>query len=122
MIDKLLTIASHKLKDYDLNLEEPIAILGDASASMDIAIKTSSIVVSVICSLCNADMLLFNNKVTQIEDPPKNAKTALDFIESCHALCCTAPVLTINKYLLEKKVVKTFIIISDEEENTGLKG
>jgi hypothetical protein len=111
-------LADRKLKKYSITVEQPVAVLGDASGSMEIAIKTSSIIMSILCALCNAEMRLFRGTDEKIDKPPRNVSDVIMFNNICKAHSSTAPAASLYPYLRDKKVIKTFLIVTDEEENT----
>lgn len=117
LIDKLIDLAEFKLCNYHITIEQPIVVFGDASGSMDIAIKTSSIITSILVKLCNAKMHLFRDKDEIIEDTPKNVNDVLTMMEKFKAHNATAPVFSLLPYYIRKEVIKTFILVTDEEEN-----
>lgn len=45
-----------------LPLEAPIAVLGDASSSMDVAIRTSTIIASILTAITNAKLSFFHTE------------------------------------------------------------
>lgn len=107
---------------YKLSLEKPIVILCDGSSSMDIAIKTSAIITSILTVICQSELRIFRSKDEIIEDPPKSAEDAILFSKFCEANDCTNPAASLYPYLVDKKEIKTFIIITDEEENEKING
>lgn len=72
IINKLINIAENKLMKYKIDIEQPVVVLGDASGSMEVAIKTSSIITSILVKICNAKMHLFRTTDEHIEFPPTN--------------------------------------------------
>ena len=119
LIYKLLINAEHKLTDYKINIESPVVVLGDASPSMDIAIKTSSIIASMLVKLCNAKLHLFRDTDEAIENPPKTVNEVLNAMTIFKSGGSTAPAASLYPYYKKKEVVKTFILVTDEEENCG---
>lgn len=117
----LSKMAEIKLSSYKVNLEQPIVVLGDASGSMEVAIKTSSIIMSILCAVCSSRMHLFNNVDTEIKNPPRTVSDVVLFNEHCKASGCTSPAAPLYTYYVNKIIVKTFIIVTDEEENTPVK-
>jgi hypothetical protein len=89
---------------------------------MEVAIRTSGIVGSLLCALCKADLRLFNNRDNPINPPPRTVREAVKFGRTMRASSCTAPAVSLKPYLDRKDVVKTFIVVTDEEENTNFKG
>jgi hypothetical protein len=118
----LLKLAEIKLKSYKVTLEQPIVVFGDASGSMEVAIKTSSIIMSILCAICSAKMHLFRNEDQVIENPPRTASDVVLFNEHCKAHSATSPASSLYPYWSTKTIVKTFIIVTDEEENTAYSG
>lgn len=122
LIKYLLKEAEDKLEEYQFSLEQPVVVLGDASASMNIAIKTSSIIMSILCKICKAKMHLFRDKDQYIENPPTTVEDVVIMSKKWEATGSTSPASCLYPYLERKEIVKTFIIVTDEEENTGYDG
>jgi hypothetical protein len=120
LMDRLIGLASTELTNYDIRIEQPVVVFGDASASMDVAIRTSSIIMSILCSICSARMHLFNDTDHMIESPPRSVQDVIRMGKECKASNSTAPVASLHPYLQNKEIVKTFIIVTDEEENTDI--
>jgi hypothetical protein len=118
---KLIEIAESKLGNYKINLGNSVAVFGDASSSMDIAIKTSNIISSLLSTLCDSKLHFFNDKDKEV-DPPKNVDEVIEFSNKYKASGCTAPVASLVKYYDAKIIVNTIIIVTDEEENTTTTG
>lgn len=121
-IYKLIDIAESKLSTYKLSVEQPIVVLGDASGSMEVAIKTSSIITSILVKLCNAKMHLFRDKDQIVQNPPKNVSDVLNMMEIFKAHSSTSPAASLYPYYERKEIVKTFILVTDEEENGTCNG
>jgi hypothetical protein len=122
LVEALVRVAEQKLSEYQLTLPSPVVVLGDASASMEVAIKTSGIVASLLCALCKAELRLFNNRDQYINNPPRTVRDAVEFGRNMRASSCTAPAISLRPYLDQRKVVKTFIVVTDEVENTASDG
>ncbi len=122
LVNYLIELAENKLKQYEFNIEQPVVVLGDASASMNVAIRTSSIIMSILCKICSAKMHLFREKDECIKDPPRTVQDVVVMSKLWQASGCTSPASSLYPYLENKEVVKTFIIVTDEEENTGYDG
>lgn len=117
LYEKLLNLAEEKLHNYKLNLEAPVAIFGDGSSSMDIAIKTSSIIMSVLCAICNAEMNIFRTGCEPINNPPKCVEDVIHFNEVTKAKESTNPAASLAPYYVAGKKLNTIIVVTDEEEN-----
>lgn len=117
LYERLLNLAEEKLHTYKLNLESPVAIFGDGSSSMDIAIKTSSIIMSVLCAICNAEMNIFRTGCEPIENPPTNVNGVIHFNEVTKAKESTNPAASLAPYYKAGQILNTIIVVTDEEEN-----
>jgi hypothetical protein len=122
LFEELVKIAEHRLRSFEVTLDSPVALLGDASASMQVAINTSSIITSLLCSLAKAELHIFKNTDIPIENPPNSVRSAVEFARTMRANNSTSPASSLWPYYAAKKVVKTFIIVTDEEENTSTTG
>ncbi|VBB18629.1 hypothetical protein YASMINEVIRUS_1114 [Yasminevirus sp. GU-2018] len=119
---ELVSLGEEKLKNYKINMDQPVTVFGDQSSSMEIAIKTSGIITSLLCFICNASLHLFHNTDNHILNPPRTISDAVKFGKEVKTLGCTAPVASLLYFYERKEVVKTIILITDEEENQSIKG
>jgi len=122
LTNKLLTIAKSKLNKYKIHIESPVVVLGDASPSMDVAIKTSSIIASILVKLCHAKLHLFRSDDEPILNPPTNVNEVLETLKLFKSGGSTAPAASLYPYYERKEIVKTFILVTDEEENRDYTG
>jgi hypothetical protein len=121
--EKLLKKAEIQLKKYMLNFKSnKVVIFGDASGSMEIAIKTSSIIMSILCAISNAEMHLFRNINEKVKKPPKTVRDVVKFNETCKAGGGTSPAASLDYYFLTGTKVDTIIVVTDEEENGKIRG
>jgi len=118
----LLKMAEDKLQDYKLTMNSKVAVFGDASSSMGVAIKTSSIITSILCTVCNADLHVFRNVNEHITDVPKNVKDVVAFNEKTHAKNATSPASSLDYYYSKGEPLDMIVIVTDEEENTKSSG
>ena len=114
----LIPIAESRLKSFKSTLPEPVAVLGDASGSMEVAIKTSTIISSLLTAICDAKLSFFNNDSFEPSINPKNVAQVLELAHRTRAENCTSPAAALVPYYGKKEIIKTFIIVTDEEENT----
>lgn len=120
VLHELMELGSEKIKNYRIDIEQPVAIFGDQSGSMEIAIKTSGIITSLLCYICNASLHLFHSKDNHIVNPPRNITDAVKFGKEVRTQGCTCPAASLLHYYSKKEAVKTIIIITDEEENESI--
>ncbi|XP_041350621.1 uncharacterized protein LOC121369645 [Gigantopelta aegis] len=113
----LVPIAEERLKSIQLPLEEPIVVIGDASGSMEVAIKTSTIIASLLTAITSARLVFFNTENREAPYLPTNAEQALELAVTTRAAGGTTPAASLWPFYDKKEVVKTFIMVTDEEEN-----
>ena len=118
----LIPIAEDKMTQYRVSLEQPVAVIGDASSSMQVAINTSSIIASLLCALFGAKLSFFRKHNQIIDNPPRTAIEAVELAGSIRASGTTSPAASLRYYYDRHEVIKTFIIVTDEIENTTDKG
>ena len=98
-------------------MEEPIVIIGDRSPSMEVAIRTSVIIAGVLTAITSAKLVFFDNFNMDAPFLPKIIPDVLKLATTIDVGCGTAPVSSLLPFYVKKEVVKTFIIVTDEEEN-----
>jgi len=114
---KLINIADEKLKKYKMSFESPVGIFCDASGSMEVAIRTSSIVSSLLCALTNAELSIFRSNNTFVQNPPRTMTDVIQFVHDTRTDGQTAPAASLFPYVNLKKILKTIIVVTDQEEN-----
>lgn len=115
----LIKIAERDLANFKATLASPVAVLGDASGSMEVAIRTSTIISSLLATICQAKLTFFNHSNFEAKKEPKNVADVLDVAYNTKASGSTAPAASLVPYYDNKEVIKTFIIVTDEEENAN---
>jgi hypothetical protein len=113
----LIPIAEANLTNFKSTIASPVVVIGDASGSMSVAIRTATIISSLLTAICSAKLTFFNTMDFQAKVDPKTINEVLDVAYSTRADGGTAPAASLVPYFDEKKVVKTFIMVTDEEEN-----
>jgi len=113
----LIPLAEKRLSGIELLLEPPVAVLGDASYSMDVAIRTATIIASVLTLLSQADLKFFN--VTAVDSPQqlRNVQDVLSVAKDMKADGLTASASALWPYYQAKKAVRFFVVVTDEIEN-----
>lgn len=113
----LLPFAERRLKSIKLPLEPPVVVFGDASYSMDVAIRVSTIIASLLTVLADADIFFFNVNSFAPPNAPSTIPQVLNVALNTKADGLTATACTLKRYYDEKKPVKFFIMVTDEIEN-----
>ncbi|KAH3736540.1 uncharacterized protein LOC127850969 [Dreissena polymorpha] len=114
---ELLPLGQKKMDAISLSLESPIVVIGDASGSMQVAIRTSSIIAGLLTAICQAQLVFFNTENIVPPYVPKNIEEVLNLAVEMQAGGGTTPAASLWPFYEKKEVVKTFIIVTDEEEN-----
>ena len=96
-----------------------VAVLGDASGSMDVAIESSSIISSLLSVALNADLKFFNSNIINVNNDliPKTVLETIKIVENTIAQGGTNMACTINYYIINNIKIDLFILVSDENEN-----
>lgn len=118
----LIEIADKNISNIRLPLESPIVVMGDASASMEVAIKTSVIIAGILTRITSAKLVFFDEFTRDAPYLPTNMTQVLELALSTKADNCTAPAASLLPFYTNKEVVKTFIVVTDEGENEPCEG
>ena len=117
LFDSIIPIAEQDLKKFIATVESPVAVIGDASGSMDVAIRTATIISSLLTAICSAKLSFFNQANFYPSIIPKNVDEVINVAFQTQATGSTAPAASLVPFYDTKEVVKTFVIVTDEEEN-----
>jgi hypothetical protein len=122
VLSELVSLATKKSDEFRLDADCkdrvcPVAVLCDASSSMEIAIKTSSIITSLLTCATDASLDVFGSENLHIENPPRTVEEGVKFGKEMKTMGCTNCASSIGHYYDRKQVVNTFIIVTDEGEN-----
>ncbi len=99
------------------------AVFGDASSSMQTAIEASTVFATMVSVCFNAELSFFASDL--VKSPHQNPKTLEETFEVCEkirASGCTSLAAALWPYYSEKKVMDTFVLVTDEVENTSSNG
>jgi len=120
--DLLLPTAEECLRSIQLALEPPVYCFGDASYSMDVAIRCSTIIGSVLASLTNAELRFFNDRVIQLPKTPHTTREVMDAVKNVRADGMTAPACSLWQLYRDRVKAKFIIMVTDEVENVKSEG
>ena len=118
----LLALAEQRLQGMHLSLPPPVVVFGDASYSMDVAIRVSAIMASVLAVLTHAELRFFNSASFSPSSVPQSAAQVLELAGTMRTDGPTAPAAALWEYFSQRRPVKTFIVVTDERENTKYEG
>ncbi|KAJ3014541.1 UNVERIFIED_CONTAM: hypothetical protein HDU68_000232 [Siphonaria sp. JEL0065] len=99
-----------------------VAVFGDCSASMDVAVDTASIMASIFTARLNAKLTFFHDDLVIPPVQPSTTTEVLEVAKAIKAQRCTAPAACLWPYYHEKVPIDLFICVTDEEENTSCNG
>jgi hypothetical protein len=95
-----------------------VAVFGDKSASMQVAVDAAATIASMLCACLGADLNFFDvDCVLPKGGPPKTAADVLRVTEEVRAGNCTAPAASLFPYYTARKAVDLFVVVTDEVEN-----
>jgi len=118
LFEQLVPIAERRLSSMSLDLEPGVVVAGDASSSMNVAVRTATVIGAVISLLADeARLKFFHGSLFEPPIQPTTIREVVHVAEHVRADGMTAPACLIEPYLREKKVVKCFVIVTDEVEN-----
>jgi hypothetical protein len=121
-IPQLMPHASRAMMRLSLPLEKPVFIMGDASASMQVAVSTSAILASLIAAVSDAGLCFFNTECIAPPVVPRTVEEVLTVAKSITADGATCPAAALWPLLQTKQRVRQLVLVSDEEENTKYRG
>ena len=98
------------------------AVLGDASGSMEVAIKSSCIIASLLSVALSADLKFFNSEAFDPPVIPRDVKETIEVVNKISAVGGTCMASALYPYLERKIKIDLFILVSDEGENEKYKG
>ncbi|XP_061179409.1 uncharacterized protein LOC133188033 [Saccostrea echinata] len=113
---KLSDIAQERLANIRLSLDSPVVILGDKSGSMDVAIRTSSIIAGILAVITSAKLVFFDDESHAAPYVPSTVQEVSNLAMEVKAGGGTCPAAALLPFFQRKEVVKTFVIVTDEEE------
>jgi Zinc finger, C3HC4 type (RING finger) len=117
IVGSLLGFAESELQRIKLSLEGPVVVLGDASYSMDVAIRTATVIGSVLTALSNAELLFFTDTVVHPPVIPRTAAQVLEVASRVRADGLTAPAAALWPFYQKREVLKLIVVVTDEVEN-----
>ena len=119
LFDLIIPIAENDLKKFIATVESPVAVIGDASGSMSVAIRTATIISSLLTAICSAKLSFFNRGNFYPKKNPLKVADVIDVAFETRADGGTAPAACLVPYYDNKEIIKTFVMVTDEEENAN---
>merc|ERR1719158_620152 len=102
-------------------------VLGDASASMEQAIRVSCIIAGLLAASLGSELLFFRSDVTRPLLPggrsaPSSVAEVMDLVSETHASGATNPATALYELYLHREKVEMVILVTDEEETETCNG
>jgi len=98
------------------------AVLGDASGSMEVAIKCSCTLGSLLSAVLKADLSFFHELSFKPSVQPRSAEQAIKIVRETKAQGATSMAAALYPFYESKTKVDLFILVSDEGENRTFNG
>jgi hypothetical protein len=121
-LPRLMPVAEQSMAGLVLPLDKPVCVIGDASASMQVAVSTASILGGLIAAVSDADLRFFNRELIRPAVVPRSVAEVLQVARATVADGSTCPAAALHDLLETKTVVKSFVVVTDEEENETFGG
>eukprot|EP01132_Coremiostelium_polycephalum_P004295 gene4295-5370_t len=119
----LLKITVDKINVKKFSLPPPVAIFGDCSSSMDVAIRMSTIVAYLISNTSTSSHLsFFHSEVLEAPISATSIKEVFELNNLVKSQGCTNPSACLLPFYEEKQVLKYIVVVTDQEENEKSKG
>eukprot|EP00761_Pharyngomonas_kirbyi_P004050 gb/GECH01004054.1/.p1 GENE.gb/GECH01004054.1/~~gb/GECH01004054.1/.p1 ORF type:complete len:906 (+),score=205.58 gb/GECH01004054.1/:1-2718(+) len=117
--EKLIPIAANRLSHLDLSLDPPVSVFGDSSQSMQVSIRTSTIIASFMASIVGGETNLrfFNHAPIPTPLLPSSIKDVLGFANYIRASGGTAPAAALYPLYHDKVKSNFIVVVTDQEEN-----
>eukprot|EP00485_Elphidium_margaritaceum_P010995 CAMPEP_0202698592 /NCGR_PEP_ID=MMETSP1385-20130828/11867_1 /ASSEMBLY_ACC=CAM_ASM_000861 /TAXON_ID=933848 /ORGANISM="Elphidium margaritaceum" /LENGTH=839 /DNA_ID=CAMNT_0049355345 /DNA_START=73 /DNA_END=2592 /DNA_ORIENTATION=+ len=98
------------------------AVLGDASGSMEVAIRSSCIIASLLSVALSADLKFFHSQVFDPPVVPRDVQQTVEVVDKIAARGGTCMASALYPYLQHRVKIDLFILVSDEGENEKYNG
>lgn len=99
-----------------------VAVLGDASGSMEVAVKTASILGGLLSCCLRAELVFFNKKAFVPATQPRTAADVVRVAQATQARGSTCPAAALRRFYTARTPVDIFVLVSDEQENQTSEG
>jgi len=115
----LLPYAEEKLASIHIpHAQTVVAVLGDSSGSMQVAVKCAATLGSLLCAVLKADLSFFHTVSFAPPVVPRTVKQVLEVVEKVKADGGTSMAAALYPFYMRKQRVDLFVLVSDEGENT----
>eukprot|EP00743_Colponemidia_sp_Colp-15_P008364 GILK01009085.1.p1 GENE.GILK01009085.1~~GILK01009085.1.p1 ORF type:complete len:867 (-),score=139.86 GILK01009085.1:66-2666(-) len=121
--DQLMPVVESKLEDMIVPVSSmKSVVMGDASGSMQMAIRVAAIMGSLLSVYLQADLCFFSSRNIRPHVLPRTALEVVEVSERIKAAGSTCPAASLLPYYQSKQKVDLFVLVTDEEENGSFRG
>jgi len=114
----MLPFAEERLRESKLTGSGiRVVVAGDASGSMEVAIKSATILGSLLSLTLDANLVFFNEELLKAPCQPRSAGDVLRVVESMPAKGATSMAAALWPFYEGKIKLDLFVLVSDEGEN-----
>lgn len=99
-----------------------VAVMGDASGSMEVAVKTATILGGLLSCCLSAELVFFNADVLRPSVQPRSAVDVVRVAHETRASGSTCPAAALRPFVRARTPLDLIIMVSDEEENRTSEG
>jgi len=99
-----------------------VAVLGDKSGSMSVAVRSACIISSLLAVAFNADLKFFDDKCVEPSVVPRNVKDTIKIVNEIAARGSTSMAAGLWPYLRDSLSKDLIVLVSDEGENQTCQG
>ena len=121
-VARLMPHAAAAMAQLSVPLERETMIIGDASASMQVAVSVSSILAGLIAAVSDAGLCFFNTERIAPPVVPRTVPEILEVARAVKADGATCPAAALWPLYEARQRMRRLVIVSDEEENTQYRG
>jgi len=93
-----------------------VAVLGDKSGSMDVAIRSASVISSLLCVAFNADLKFFDSRCVTPKVVPRKVEDTIEIVDTIKAEGGTSMAAGMGYYLENEISLDLVVLVSDEDE------
>ncbi len=118
---ELASVPAAVVESLPVEASLTVAVLGDASASMQVCVNASCICGAMMSAIFEAELVFFNSTAfrARTHATPSTAEEVLAVTEEVRAGNTTSPAAGLAEFYKAKKPIDIFIVVTDEEENSA---
>jgi len=118
--EPLMALAEKVRQAVKLQIDGPLLVIGDASSSMNVAVRTATIIAGFVASLVpagEAELRFFTSVLKPAPYVPRTMSEILDVASKVRAEGMTTNAAALIDIYEQKRVFRTVLMVTDEDEN-----